>query len=124
MAQALSERHEERPTGDGTFVLVRRWQQYLEVSETCGANTRRQYRRYLIAFLADTLLEVEDLTEDDIVAWLADQPAKGAMRGMTLRALRSFYGWAEDRDICRSPVKRLSPSARSTGRHRACPATS
>jgi len=34
-----------------TFVLLRRWQEYLEVSGRCNANTRRQYRRTLIAFL-------------------------------------------------------------------------
>lgn len=107
MAEVLTEPHEAAAAG--TFALVRRWQNYLEVSETCCANTRRQYRRYLIAFLADTLLELQHLTEDDVVDWLKDQPAKGTMRGMTLRALRSFYSWAEDRDICRSPVKRLKP---------------
>lgn len=106
--QGALERHEP-VAGEGTFVLVRRWDNYLKVSETACANTRRQYRRYLIAFLADTLLELRELTEDEVVNWLAAQPTQGNMRGMTLRALRSFYSWAEDRDICRSPVKRLKP---------------
>jgi integrase len=107
MDRALTERHET--SGEGTFALVRRWQVYLEVSETACANTRRQYRRYLIAFLADTLLELTGLTEDDVVEWLKEQPAQGNTRGMTLRALRSFYRWAEDHDVCRSPVRRLRP---------------
>ncbi len=97
------------PTVPDTFVLIQRWQDFLRVSGRCNANTRRQYRRYVIAFVADVLKPLPEMSEDDVVGWLASKPANGQMRGMTLRALRSFYGWAEDRELFPNPVKRLSP---------------
>lgn len=100
---------------DGPFDLIRRWQAFLEVSGRANANTRRQYRRYMLSFLADVLKDPCQITEDDVVDWLADQDARGAMRGMVLRSLRSFYSWAEDRDLCRSPVKRLQVPKRKYG---------
>lgn len=102
--------------GLDTFTLLRRWQGFLEVSGRASENTRRQYMRYVIAFIAETLLELDAVTEDDIVAYLSRQDPRGAMRGMSLRALRSFYRFAEDRDlIARNPVKRLRPARQKYG---------
>jgi len=105
-------------TGDGLFVLLGRWQRYLMVSGRCNANTRRQYRRAVFAFLAD-LFSSEDwdrpcslstITEDDVVAYLADIDPHSGMRELTLRGLRSLYGWASFRDEALSnPVRRLPP---------------
>lgn len=91
----------------GSFDLIRRWQDFLEVSGEAGPNTRRQYRRYLLAFLAEVLKDPRDVTEDDVISYLASLDPRGSMRGMTLRALRSFYGWAEERGVCGNPVRRL-----------------
>lgn len=111
------------------FDALLRWQRFLEVSGTANARTRREYRRYLLAFVADVMADPEwpsardvlALTEDDIVEYLARYTAaKGPSRGMLLRALRSFYGWASSRDlIASSPVGRMKP-----GRSRYGPAPS
>ncbi len=100
---------------DGPFGLIRRWQQFLEVSGRAGENTRRQYRRYLLSFLADVLKDPREVTEDDVVSYLAGLDGRGHMRGMTIRALRSFYAWAEDRGLCQSPVRRLRVPPRKYG---------
>ncbi len=92
----------------GTFVLLRRWQDYLDVSGRANPRTRQQYSRRIVAFCADTLLELEDVSTDDVVAYLRDLDPHGQTRGMVLRALRSFYGWAAERElIVPNPVGRL-----------------
>src|ERR1043166_3394488 len=96
------------PDSLDTFALMRRWQTFLEVSGRVGESTRRQYRRYLLSFLADTMKDLREVTEDDVVTYLAELPAKGHARGAALRALRSFYGWASERDeMPTNPVRRL-----------------
>ncbi len=77
------------------FVLIRRWQSWLEVSGRANQNTRGQYRRAFVSFLADVCKDPRAITEDDAVAWLAHRArTKGSLRPDTIRAARSFYGWA------------------------------
>ncbi|HXF71159.1 MAG TPA: tyrosine-type recombinase/integrase [Actinomycetota bacterium] len=97
------------------FVLIRRWQDFLEVSGRAGPNTRRQYRRYLLSFLADVLKDPREITEDEVVAYLAGLDGRGEMRGMTIRALRSFYAWAEERGLVANPVRRIKVPPRKYG---------
>jgi integrase/recombinase XerD len=101
------------------FVALYRWQAYLEVSQRANANTRRQYRRLMLAFFADVLGDPAwpgprdplMLTEDDLVTYLnAYTTAQGQQRGMMLRALRSFYAFLAYRDeIPKDPAVRLKP---------------
>lgn len=82
-----------------TFTLLRRWQDYLAVSGRVNANTARQYRRALLGFLADTLSPLHSVCEDDVVAWMATKDGHGSQRQLTLRGLKSFYGWAAAREL-------------------------
>lgn len=82
-----------------TFALIRRWQEFLMVSGETNENTARQYRRLLLEFIAETLRPLEDVSEDDVVAYLAAIDPHGMKRGMALRALKSFYRWAQPRGI-------------------------
>lgn len=97
------------------FRAVAAWQRYLAVSGHANANTARQYRRSLLNCWADLMsaehpIEPMAITQDDVVDYLASIPAKGGARGQTLKALRSFYGWAFDRELIeRSPVAKLYP---------------
>lgn len=92
----------------GTFDLLRRWTAYLEVSGRCNANTRRQYRRALVAVCADLVLGLEQLTEDDLIAYVASLDPRGGMRAQVLKALHSFYSWAERRQVLPiNPVRAL-----------------
>lgn len=91
-----------------TFVLLRRWQTFLEVSGEANDNTRRQYRRAIVAFLADELIELEEVTEDLVIGYMARMSERSGMRGMVLRALKSFYRWAVPRGILEhDPTARL-----------------
>lgn len=89
------------PRGEqlGTFEILRRWQTYLEVSGEASPATRRQYRRYVIAFLADVLVELPEVTEDHVVAFLASMTERGEMRGQTVKALKSLYRFAGGRGL-------------------------
>lgn len=99
LSAATGEDAAPETNGDlGMFVLLQRWQDFLEVSGRTSESTRKQYRRYCLQFIADTLLDLRHVTEDDIVAWLAAQDPHGQTRGVVLRALKSFYGWAIDRE--------------------------
>lgn len=66
----------------------------MEVSGRHAESTRRQYRRYAVAFIADVLIPIDELTEDDVVAYLATITPKGGMRGQTIRALSSLCQYA------------------------------
>lgn len=89
-----------------TFELLRRWSDYLEVRGDSPV-TRHQYRRYLVQFLSDVLIPLDEVTEDDIVGYLATLPAKGASRGQILKSIRCFYAWATPRLEIADPALRL-----------------
>ena len=51
---------------------------------------------------------IRDVTEDDVIAFLAAQDPRGGMRRQSLKALRSFYAWAERRRLLEdNPVRAL-----------------
>ena len=91
-----------------------RWTAYME---TIGlsAVTVRQYRRTVVVFIADTLLELDAVTEDDVVDYLAAKPAKGHSRGAVLRALRAYYAYAAPRKGRPNPCVRLKPKRAKYG---------
>lgn len=92
------------------FTLIREWQVWLEVSSRAkaNANTRRQYRRYLIAWMSDTLVDPLEVTEADLMLWARDVDRHGEMYGMTVRALKSFYRFAKHQGLVKkNPAKHL-----------------
>lgn len=112
------------PLADG-FELIRRWYAFLTVSGRVNASTRKQYRRALIAMLADLCLDPRDVTEDDIVAWIVapdeetgePRNPKGGAIAQTLKACHSFYGWALIREeIQPNPVRAIDVPRRKYGR--------
>lgn len=71
-------------------------------------STRQQYVRAFGRFVFDTLSDPFEATEDDVVDYLAGIGPRGPARNLSLRALKSFYAWAEDREIVgRDPTRRL-----------------
>jgi site-specific recombinase XerD len=108
-----------RPQGLTTGVVwshdLDRWIHYLRVIGL-SPRTIQAYRRTLICFIADTFLDLDAVTEDDIVEYLVRDPVTGEPRsqqghgpGAILRALRSYYGWAARRTGRPSPVDCLKP---------------
>jgi integrase len=98
------------------FVALAAWQRYLDVSGCANENTRKQYKRSMVAFFADVLADPDSdlrspwgVTEDDVVASLAKMGGQGDGRNARLRALRSFYGWASGRYDITNPLGRIVP---------------
>lgn len=112
------------PLADG-FELIRRWYAFLTVSGRVNASTRKQYRRALVAMLADLCLDPRAVTEDDVIAWIVapdeetgePRDPKGGSVALTLKAAHSFYGWALIREeIVPNPVRAIGVPRRKYGR--------
>lgn len=92
----------------GVLALLGLWDTYLDVSGSANPRTRRAYKRAIVNAMADTLTDLRLWSEDDVVAYLTTFDPKGQMRGQVLRALKSFYGWAEPRGhVPLDPTARL-----------------
>lgn len=96
-----------------TFTLLRRWLAFLELTGRCRPNTRAEYRRAVVAFLADTLLDLRTLTESDVLAWYEARSPNGGGPTATIKALRSFYSWFEAETETPNPMRRI-PLPRQT----------
>jgi integrase len=91
-----------------TFVLLRRWADWMEVSGRFSEKTWTQYRRTMVRFIGDTLIPLTELTAEEVEFYLHGLPAKGQMRGQIIRTLQCFYRWASERDLIeKSPVRTL-----------------
>lgn len=75
------------------FLLVRQWGDFLRARHLSEA-TQRCYRYHLLRFFADVLIDPDELTEDDVTAYLASRDGRGQSIQQVLRALKSYYGWA------------------------------
>lgn len=90
--------------------LLRRFDAYMQVAGRSDS-TRHAYRRELVNFWIDFLidrgLELDTVTEDDIVEYLRDLPKNGTKRGDSLRALRALYSWGDGRMRPDNPTKAM-----------------
>lgn len=84
--------------------VLRAWQAFAAL--TLSARTLSSYRYFLLRFMADTLLSLDEAAEEDVSAYLASLPAGGTMRGMMLRALKNYYSWRGRDPTARITVKR------------------
>lgn len=84
--------------GEQWFRAVARWRDFLEASEMSPV-TVSGYRYHLLRFFADTLVPPEAVTEDDVARYLSSIRQEGKGVQQTLRALKSFYGWATRRGV-------------------------
>jgi site-specific recombinase XerD len=86
-------------------VVLQRFDAFLQATGR-AARTRSAYRRQLVVFFADTFVEPQHASEDDVVAYLASLPANGSRRPDAIRALRAFWRWYEPH-VDRNPVERV-----------------
>lgn len=86
--------------------VLRKWDAYMKVTDM-SESTRRQYRRRVLNFAADMMLDPLTATEDDVVEYLAALSAKGPSKQNALRALRAFYRWASGKQITENVTERL-----------------
>lgn len=80
------------------FAQLRQWDNFLAASETSEV-TRRSYRYHLLRFVADVLIDLDEVTEEDVTTYLAELRQRGKTVDQILRALKSYYTWAVRRGI-------------------------
>lgn len=85
---------------------VSRWDTFMSASGM-AETTRRTYRRALTRFMADAMVDLVTVTEDELMAWFSALPAHGSAKGDSYRALRGFFAWAEGRLRQDDPAKHL-----------------
>jgi len=88
-----------------------RWSEFLQASGI-SANTIRQYRYAILRLVAEANVALLDVQEEHVVAFLASLGKRAHSRQLYLRAFRSFYGWAAERElIARNPAAHIRPKA-------------
>lgn len=89
---------------------LRRFDAHMQVAGRSDS-TRHAYRRELVNFWIDYLLErsleLDTVSEDDVVAYIAGLPKNGSKRADAIRALRAFYGWAPGRVRVDNPTSAM-----------------
>lgn len=87
-----------------TNELVEQWLSDVKVSE----NTEKLYRFKVTRFFRDTGKRAEEVTREDIDAYLRDQQQGGSTKNLTLCCLRSFFWYAEKAGIVSENPARYS----------------
>ena len=84
---------------------LKAWSQWLEATGK-RPKTIKQYRYWLLRFAADTLTDPWDVTEDELVTYIAEMPKTGNTRRSFLAAMHSYWTWAAPK-AGRDPTARL-----------------
>jgi len=88
-----------------------RWSEFLTASGI-SSNTIRQYRYAILRLLAEAQVGLLQVEEGHVVTFLASLGKRAHSRQLYLRAFRSFYGWAAERElIARNPAAHIRPKA-------------
>jgi site-specific recombinase XerD len=88
-----------------------RWSEFLTATGR-SANTIRQYRYALLRLVSEANVALLDVTEDEVVRFLASLGKRAHSRQLYVRAFNSFYGWAVDREyIAKNPAAHIRPKA-------------
>jgi site-specific recombinase XerD len=87
------------------------WSEFLAASGI-SQNTIRQYRYAILRLVAEANVALLDVTEENVVSFLASLGKRAHSRQLYLRGFRSFYGWAVERElIARNPAAHIRPKA-------------
>ena len=89
------------------FALVGEWCEWLSARGT-SERTIDQYWRYLLAAGHHAGKDPREFTERDVVQVVASYPSRGGGRAMVIRAMRSFFTWAEDGEMLINPARRIT----------------
>lgn len=92
--------------------LLRQWAEYM-VAQGRSEGTIRRYRYAILRFLSETPRDtLSEITEQDVVVFLASLGKRAHSRQLYLNALRSFFEWAQQRGhITENPARHLHPKA-------------
>lgn len=89
------------------FEVVALWTTWL-FARGLAERTIDQYWRYLLAAGYLRRKDPRDFTEQDVVEVAASYPSQGGARAMSIRAMRSFFTWAEDGEMLVNPARRIT----------------
>jgi site-specific recombinase XerD len=90
-------------SGPDIFEIVGRWEDWLEVRGN-SPETIREYEAYLLRAGALRRRDPRWFTPDDVVAVLKSYGARGPSKGNSATAMKSFYRFAEARELCGNPT--------------------
>jgi integrase len=85
---------------------LRQWTTFLMV-DGYSPKTVTEYRSAIVRFMADTLLDLDHLTEEDVVAYLSGLTARGRGRKLALAGLKSYGAWAAARGVGPNAAARI-----------------
>lgn len=98
--------------------LLRSWSEYAMAHGLSDGDVA-QYRRIILAFQSDLMVELAQATEEAIVSWLGNGPSGKWGRETRSRALRHFYGWASHhKHLPRDPTRALIVGRKRPGQPR------
>ena len=89
--------------GPDIFEIVGRWEDWLEV-RGAATETIREYEAYLLRAGALQRKDPRWFSPDDVVAVLKSYAARGPSKGNMATSLKSFYRFAEARELCGNPT--------------------
>ncbi len=92
-------------------MLLQRWSEFLQ-AQGLSPRTAQQYRYAMLRLTSEANVAICDITEENIVRFLAGLGKRAASKQLYVRAFRSFYGWAHDRgEIATDPTAHVRPKA-------------
>ncbi len=87
------------------------WSEFL-IANGRSSTTVRQYRYALLRLVAEANVAIMDVEEHHVVGFLASLGRKAHSRQLYVRAFRSFYDWAWQRNyIAVNPAEHVRPKA-------------
>lgn len=94
----------------GELRYLREWADWME-AQGRASETTRQYRYAVLRLLADALKDsLNEVTEQDVVVFLASLGRRTASKQLYLHAFKSFFGWAVSHGhIDKDPSEHLRP---------------
>lgn len=96
--------------GPDPFAVIARWADSLAASDH-DPKTIRLYVSYVARAGVLARKDPRSFSADDVDTVLASYPSKGPAKGNMARAIRSFYGWAEDRELLVNPARHVKIKA-------------
>jgi integrase/recombinase XerC len=90
-------------SGPDIFEIVGRWEDWLEVRGR-APETISEYRAYLLNAGALLRKDPRWFSPDDVVAILKSYTDRGPAKTNMITALKSFYRYAEARELCGNPM--------------------
>src|SRR6266550_6072996 len=90
---------------------IREWGEFLAGARNLSANTVQQYKYSVLRMLSETPRDsLSEITEQDVVVFLASLGRRAHSKTLYVRGLTSFFGWAAERGFVDvDPTRHVKP---------------